>query len=203
MTAPHTMTRSVTTWTLAMTQRPAQTPADTPLPDGVRVELAAGMTPEYARFLYGIVGGPWLWVDRLAWSREEWARDLAVPGTETWVATKDGVPVGFVQLQPTPPGPTDDGDTVEIRYFGIVTDVIGQGLGSALLVRGLDAAWTLAERHDLPATTRVWVHTCSLDGPAALDNYRARGFSVIDETTADETGPAQPLGAWAATGGPT
>ena len=28
----------------------------------------------------------------------------------------------------------------------------------------------------VPGTLRVWVHTCTLDGPHALANYRARGF---------------------------
>ena len=59
------------------------------------------------------------------------------------------------------------------------------------------------ERHDdLPATSRVWVHTCSLDGPAALRNYERRGFVVIDETTELMDYPAQPLGAWRSAGGP-
>ncbi|MBA3872529.1 MAG: N-acetyltransferase, partial [Anaerolineae bacterium] len=25
---------------------------------------------------------------------------------------------------------------------------------------------------------RIWLHTCNLDGPYALDNYIKRGFSV-------------------------
>jgi len=28
---------------------------------------------------------------------------------------------------------------------------------------------------------RVWVHTCSLDHPAALKNYAARGMTVYDQ----------------------
>ena len=75
-------------------------------------------------------------------------------------------------------------------------------LGRTLLAHGIDAAWTLAERHEAPATQRVWVHTCSLDGPAALRNYERRGFVVIDETTELMDYPAQPLGAWRSAGGP-
>jgi hypothetical protein len=29
-----------------------------------------------------------------------------------------------------------------------------------------------------PAPTRVWLHTCTLDHPAALANYLGRGFQV-------------------------
>lgn len=33
------------------------------------------------------------------------------------------------------------------------------------------------DRAETP-TERVWVHTCTLDGPHALANYRARGLTV-------------------------
>src|SRR5438034_8495738 len=32
---------------------------------------------------------------------------------------------------------------------------------------------------------RVWVHTCSLDGPTALANYQGRGFRVYDQRAQD------------------
>jgi hypothetical protein len=39
---------------------------------------------------------------------------------------------------------------------------------------GIEKAWE-------DGAKRVWVHTCNLDGPHALDNYTKRGFSVYDE----------------------
>lgn len=179
----------VTTWTLESTARPGPPPA---LPHGVRLERVGSPTPELARFLYAVVGGPWRWTDRLAWTREQWAAELAVPGTKLHVLHAAGSPQGYVELQPTAPG------EVEIRYLGLVEGAGGRGWGRALLEHGLDLAWSLA-----PATTRVWVHTCSLDGPAALANYRARGMHVISEVTTDEDVPAAAPGAWtAATGLP-
>jgi hypothetical protein len=62
---------------------------------------------------------------------------------------------------------------VEIAYFGLMPSGIGQGLGRALLTRAVDAAWSLK-----PQPSRVWLHTCTLDHPAALANYLARGFKV-------------------------
>ena len=188
----------VTTWTLESTTPPSHEPR--PLPADVRVDLADGLTPEYARFLYGVVGGPWRWTDRLAWPRERWAADLAVPGTETWVAYRGGQPAGFVQLQAAP---GDGGSHVEIRYFGLVLDAIGTGLGAALLELGIDRAWSLPERHGLPPASRVWVHTCDLDGPAALANYERRGLRLVRTEVTDEDYPAQALGAWRSTGGPS
>ena len=188
----------VTTWTLETLTPPTTTqpPASTVELAGARVELAVGITPEYVRFLYGLVGGPWRWSERLGWSRQQWAAELAVVGSEVWVAYADGVPRGYVQLHPEQRG---EGTDVEIRYFGLVEDAIGRGLGSALLRHGIDAAWTLPRRHDVASVHRVWVHTCSLDGPAALANYRARGLVVCREEVTDEDVPAQPLGSWTST----
>ena len=187
----------VTTTSLQMLEPPAKPPRA--LPDDVRLERADGITPEYARFLYALVGGDWHWTDRLGWTREQWLAELEVPGTEFWILYREGVPQGFVQLQPEVEA---DGSHVEIRYFGLAASAIGRGLGGRMLEHGVAEAWTLPARHDLPNAARVWVHTCSLDGPAALDNYRARGLQVYQTVVADEEVAAQPLGAWAAAGGP-
>lgn len=188
----------VTTTTLEMLAAPTE-PAR-PFSGGVRLDRATEVPPEYARFLYGLVGGPWHWTDRLGWTRREWVEDLTVPGTEFWILYGGGVPLGYVQLQPVR---HTDGTHVEIRYFGLAQQAIGRGLGGRLLEHGVRAAWSLPERFDLPAATRVWVHTCTLDGPAALANYRARGFVVCHVEETDEPVADTPLGSWIATGGPS
>jgi GNAT superfamily N-acetyltransferase len=66
------------------------------------------------------------------------------------------------------------GDDVEIRYFGVAPDRLGQGLGGCFLADVVDHAWQRG-----PA--RVVLNTCSLDGPAALPNYLARGFRIVRE----------------------
>lgn len=189
----------VTTTTLEMREAPPGAPPA--LPDDVRLDRATDVPPEYARFLYGLVGGPWRWTDRLGWSRQQWLDELSVPGTEFWILYGGGVPLGYLHLQPVQ---QDDGLHVEIRYFGLVEQAIGRGLGGRLLARGIDAAWSVPERTDgLPAVSRVWVHTCSLDGPAALANYQARGLVVCAVEESDEDQPEQPLGSWVSTGGPS
>jgi hypothetical protein len=42
----------------------------------------------------------------------------------------------------------------------------------------------------------VWVHTCSLDGPAALANYQARGLTLYRTETTDEPVPSEAPGPW-------
>ena len=186
----------VVTTTLEMLTPPEAAPRD--VPDGVRLDRAPQVSPEYARFLYGLVGGPWHWTDRLSWSRDQWTEELAVPGTEFLILYAEGVPLGYVHLQRQPLGDTSQ---VEVRYFGLVREAIGRGLGGLLLEHGAHAAWSLAGRHDIPPVERVWVHTCTLDGPAALANYQARGFVVCGTETTEEQVPPEPLGPWRSTGG--
>jgi GNAT superfamily N-acetyltransferase len=187
----------VVTTTLEMLKPPARAPRA--LPDDVRLDHVTAITPEYARFLYGMVGGPWFWVDRLGWTREQWAAEIGVPGTEFRVLYGDGLPLGFAQLQPQVTG---DRTSVEIRYFGLAESAIGRGMGRALLEHALAAAWSIGDRAGLPPVARVWVHTCTLDGPAALSNYKARGMVPCAVQETDEPMPDEPLGSWASTGGP-
>lgn len=153
-------------------------PSSRPLPEDARIELVQHITPEFSRFLYLSVGSELNWADRLVLTRDQWARQLGKPGSETHVLYRRGAPQGYVELAAAS---TQAGTEVEIFYFGLFPQATGQGLGGALLTEGVQRAWTLHERVPaLAPVSRVWLHTCSLDGPAALPNYLARGFSVYD-----------------------
>ncbi|MBO1756572.1 GNAT family N-acetyltransferase [Allobranchiibius sp. CTAmp26] len=187
----------VTTTTLQSTARPSAHTVE--LPPDARIERVGAAMPEFARWLYAAVGGPWRWTDRLGWTRGQWTEDLARPGTELHVLYVDGAPAGYAQFAAV----VEESHTaVEIVYFGLMVHVTGRGLGRALLAYAIEAGWSLPERHALPAAGRVWLHTCDLDGPHALANYRARGFEVVAQTTAEEVRPSEPLGAWVSAGGP-
>jgi len=110
------------------------------------------------RRFYEAVGADYAWTDHrgkdLAW----WQRHAQQ--VETWVLPPDA---GYYELHPV-------GPEVEIAYFGLLPAFHGQGLGGALLEHALRRGFELG--------ARVWVHTCSLDGPHALPNYRARGLET-------------------------
>ena len=53
-------------------------------------------------------------------------------------------------------------------------------MGGVPLTDALERAWVWEAR-------RVWVHTCTLDHPAAVKSYEARGMTVYDRQT-EETG---------------
>jgi len=72
-------------------------------------------------------------------------------------------------------------DDVEIIYFGLAEQVIGKGHGAYLLTQAVRAAW------NWEGVQRVWVHTCSLDHPGALQNYLSRGMKVYKQETANQS----------------
>ena len=181
------MRTEVTTWSLEMISAHDLRPGRLPRV-GVAVERAEVVVPAFSRFLYTAVGGDHHWTDRLAWSAPQWRAWLDRPGVETWVARVRGTPAGYLELESVGREARAGAD-VEVAYFGLLPEFRGQGLGGHLLGVGVRRAWDLG-------ASRVWVHTCSLDGPHALDNYRARGFTVFATVTDLQDLPATPPGQW-------
>ncbi|GHF25519.1 N-acetyltransferase [Streptomyces mashuensis] len=175
-------TVAVTTWSLEQTSPDDLRPARIPdAASGIRIERAEVPCPELSRFFYTAVGSELSWTDRLGWPYERWRAHLERPGTETWVAYERGTPAGYIELDGRPDG------VVEIAYFGLIAQFRGRRIGGHLLSVGTARAWDLAARWPGRAETRrVWVHTCSKDGPHALGNYERRGFRVFDVRTEDE-----------------
>ncbi len=145
-----------------------------------RVELPC---PELNRFFYLAVGSDWTWYMRLPWGRAEWTAWADRPELETWIGYRAGTPVGYFELEHQP------GPEVELAYFGLLPRFVGQGLGSELLSVAIARAWE-------PAPRRVWVHTCTLDHPRALENYQAQGFEVYRREEQIETIPDVRPGPW-------
>jgi ribosomal protein S18 acetylase RimI-like enzyme len=148
---------------------------------GVQFVRAAVPLPELNRFLYATVGRKWQWVDRLPWSREQWLAWLDRPELETHVAYVRGTPAGYFELESQGDG------NIEVAYFGVIEEFIGQGVGGALLTRAVQRGFEMGAR-------RVWLHTCTLDHPHALANYLARGFKVFREEKAVKE--SQPRASW-------
>jgi GNAT superfamily N-acetyltransferase len=173
----------ITTWSLELLDPRELKPAAAPTED-LKLQRAEIPCPEFSRFLYTAVGGPWYWLDRLQWSCADWERYLGRTTVETWVAYLQGTPTGYFELEQQ-----DDGATIEIAQFGLLPRFIGRGLGGHLLTLAARRAWAMEPR-------RVRVHTFSLDGPHALANYKARGFHVFDTFTGLASVLDQPPGPW-------
>ena len=116
---------------------------------------------QFNRFLYELVGEAWEWTDRLSWSDGQWETYVENDYLRTWVTYYRGSPAGYYELQQQ-----GDGD-VEIASFGLAPKFIGQGFRGHFLSQAIKSAW------EWKGTSRVWAHTCTLDHPNALQNYRA------------------------------
>lgn len=136
------------------------------LEDTVGIQIIRMGSPdiEFYRFLYRCVGEMWRWRDRLLLSDTELASVLDPLVTTVEVLYIRGVPAGYIEL-------AKQGESTEIAYFGLRSGYLGKGLGKHLLSYGVAKAWGAEAK-------RVWVHTCNLDGPYALENYQKRGFQV-------------------------
>lgn len=131
----------------------------------VRIARAPHADAALYRHCYRTVGEAFHWRDRWDWTDAEIAAHLADPAIGVYVARRGEALVGFYELRRVA-----EDDSVEIAYFGIVAAEFGRGLGKHLLSHAVREAWALGP-------SRVWLHTCTLDHPNALPNYRTRGFA--------------------------
>jgi GNAT superfamily N-acetyltransferase len=136
----------------------------------VRVERMEQCPASFYRYLYAEVGRRYHWIDRLDWSEADIAAHLAQACIHLWLLTCAGAPAGYFELCEH-----EDG-SVELAYFGLLQEFLGLGLGKHLLTLAVEQAWALGAR-------RVWLHTCTLDDPAALPNYLKRGFRITRHET--------------------
>jgi GNAT superfamily N-acetyltransferase len=134
-------------------------PARAPRVADVEIARVAPPEGELSRWFYVEVGTPYRWTDNLGRSDAGW--QSWAERVETWVATVAGERAGYYELRP-------EGDSVELAYFGLLPAFHGRGLGGHLLTHAL--------RRGLELAPRVWLHTNTQDGPAALPNYLARGL---------------------------
>ncbi|MCX6923735.1 MAG: GNAT family N-acetyltransferase [Verrucomicrobia bacterium] len=130
---------------------------------------------QFNRFLYQAVGSPWQWTDKLNWTDDQWRAYVESDRLRTFGAYYEGAPAGYYELY------RGDDQAVEISYFGLLPAFVGRGLGGALLTSALEQAWRMGP-------PRVWVHTCTLDHPAALANYKARGLKIYKTETCQVAG---------------
>lgn len=139
------------------------------------LERIAPCSVDTWRALYRQIGEPWHWHDRDAWNDDAVAAHLARPEVQIFRVTaalgsdwRDAA--GFLELERHSDG------SVEIAYIGLDQRVLGRRLGAWLVTEAVRTAFAWG-------AARVWLHTCTLDAPAALPNYLARGFLVTRTET--------------------
>lgn len=149
---------------LEMHERPRVPRVPAPL-GKLALMRAESCTVSFYRYLYETVGTPWLWYERRLIDDAALAAEIEKPTTEIFVLYVGGVPAGYFELDAAPPRKS------ELRYFGLIPQFIGRGLGPFLLQAAIDRAWSRP-------IGRLWVHTRSFDHPKALGHYQRAGFAV-------------------------
>ncbi|GDY24252.1 N-acetyltransferase [Agarivorans sp. Toyoura001] len=135
------------------------------LPSEITVSEVTKHQAESSLAFYTEVGKHWQWTDKLSWSQQQWQNYTSGEQLKTYAAYLGSEFVGYFELE------KHADNSVEIAYFGLSKAFLGKGLGGGLLTRCIETAWQWP-------THRVWVHTCDLDHPSALANYKARGMSL-------------------------
>ncbi len=113
--------------------------------------------------LFRSIGERWLWTSHLLMSDEELRNVLNDPLYETYVFVAEREQSGLLELDFRNEG------ECEISFLGLTPEMVGQGAGRWMMNRVMELAWSRPIR-------RLWVHTCSLDHPGALDFYIRSGF---------------------------
>jgi GNAT superfamily N-acetyltransferase len=120
--------------------------------------------PEHYRELFRRIGSTWLWFSRLIMDDAHLASIVQHPRVELYAVTDEaGREVGMLELD------FREQHECELAFVGLTPELSGLGHGRWLLAEAIHRAWR-------DGVTRVHVHTCSLDHPAALSAYRRAGF---------------------------
>ena len=120
--------------------------------------------PERYRDLFRLIGAPWLWFSRLTMDDPTLAAIIQDPNVELFaVVDESGADAGMLELDFRERG------ACELAFIGLVPELSGKGHGKWFLAEAVRRAWR-------DGVTRVHVHTCTLDHPAALAAYRRAGF---------------------------
>ena len=115
------------------------------------------------RALFCEVGEEWLWFSRLSLADDALAAILQHPQVELYAGPDRE---SIVELDFREEG------SCEIAFFGLVPSITGRGEGRRLMAAALALAWR-------EGIGKVWLHTCTLDHPAALPFYLACGFRAV------------------------
>jgi GNAT superfamily N-acetyltransferase len=147
--------------TARVTPRPERTDAPWTLRHVERPAL------DWYRDLYRRVGADWLWCSRLEMSDASLTAIVHHPDVEVHALGFNGRDEGILELDFRESG------ECELGFFGLGPSIVGAGAGRWLMNRAIRLAWARS-------ISRFWLHTCTMDSPAALGFYIRSGFVPYD-----------------------
>ncbi len=145
---------------LEMRKKPLNLKINTPT--DTLIIRAVNPTIHFYRYLYNTVGKEWKWYERNLLDDETLKLQIQDKNVEIYVLYVDGVPAGYSELD-------FSNEESNLVYFGLIPEFIGKGYGKYFLNWTIEKAW-------MANPQRLWLHTCTLDAPNALDLYKKLGF---------------------------
>lgn len=140
-------------------------------PPALRAEAPEGwslqpLNTDRARYrtLFRRIGEPWLWFSRVLMPDEELAGILDDPKVEAYALHDGRDDIGLLEIDFRPE------QEAELAFLGVAPGATGKGAGRYLLGEAIRRAFARP-------IDRFFVHTCSLDHPAALTFYMRSGFT--------------------------
>lgn len=115
------------------------------------------------RDLFRRVGEQWLWFSQARQTDKGLLEALSRPGIENYILAAGENDEGMVELDFRIEG------ECELSFFGLTGLMVGQGAGRWLMNQVQELVWSRPIK-------RFWLHTCTLDHPAALPFYIRTGF---------------------------
>lgn len=122
----------------------------------------------FYRYIWNAVGEPHRWISRRYMSDADLSAIIHDDRIAIYILYKEGWPAGFAEID------WRNKPVAEFKFFGLVPDAQGGGLGRWFLRQILDLIWASEPE-------RVIIETCTMDSPAALRMYQRAGFSVYDQ----------------------
>lgn len=152
---------------LEMTDPPLDDSMEPPSAD-LHVQLWSDIDLQLYIQLHQEVGGPYLWFERINMNTKSLLQILQHPNVKVFLLYRGSEIAGFCEL---------DGrqlPALEVSYFGLRPQFVGNRLGPYFLDRMLRTAW-----QDKP--DRIWLHTDTNDHPKALAMYQRAGFVIYQQ----------------------
>ena len=139
--------------------------------DEYSVVLADPKDFQLNKFFYKNIGKNCQWIDRLVWTDLDWTKYISNEKLFTYILKDKEEIAGYFEL-------LFDQNTkeAEIAYLGILDKYFEKKLGGYLLSEAINRSFGME-------SSRIWVHTCSLDHKNALQNYLSRGMKIFKSET--------------------
>jgi GNAT superfamily N-acetyltransferase len=135
-----------------------------PFAQDLKLVLVGDMPTAEYRSYFKSVGENLLWFSRLLMSEEKLQSTLANPAIDSYIFKRGDQMLGLLELN------FEDAVNCELAFFGLVPGAVGNGLGRMLMDEAI-------RRTFAKTTERLWLHTCTLDHPAAMSFYLRSGFT--------------------------